>query len=144
MSILPPIFFKHQGISRCLLLLEFPNPNCIAMNSSPIPERYRFSMTCFFSSETVFMSDKIICEAVDFLVYRFAPLWFPVPAFSCHFGLFVESDSELPTDNKLTIKSSMLTIKLRIFLSLKEMQSKASDQQKAYKFKGQYLEWVVD
>jgi hypothetical protein len=89
-----------------LITVGISKSNCMAMNSSPIPERYRFIMTCFFSSETVFMSDKIICEAVDFLVYRFTPLWFLVPAFSCRFGLFVESDSELPRDNKWTIKSS--------------------------------------
>jgi len=127
-----------------LITVGISKSNCIAMNSSPIPDRYRFIMTCFFSSETAFMFDKIICEAVDFLVYRFIPLWFPVPAFSCHFGMFVESGCELPIDNKWTIKSSILTIKLRIFLSLMELQLEGSDQQKAYKFKGQYLESVVD
>ena len=86
------------------------------MNSSPIPERYRFIMTCFFSSETVFMSDKVICQAVDFLVYRSTSKWFQVSAFSCYFGLFVESNAELPIDNKLTIKSSMLTIMLSILI----------------------------
>ena len=69
---------------------------------------------------------------------------FQISAFSCHFGLFVESNAELPIDNKWTIKSSMITIMHESILFINGNAIEAYDQQKVYKFTGEYLESVVD